>query len=600
MPTKKEINNLIIAKLSKLPRQDEHTLEFLIKKIFEWFQPHKQQDNSQLEKVLEILISRFDQLGPVDESHSEELKEKILKFLKLKKKASKQLKKIDFIIFPNQVSLYIVLLVCTSLLSAIVGVFVYRIVTVLVTEKPSITFDKISELCSPQQYKGRNNEFLNTNCGKENADDQSNSSALIFKNNQDVLERITSKKLSPDQVYPIASVVPFSSQSRQAQNVANDMLKGVAEAQENYNKSNKSKAVFVMIADDKNDIHTGQDIAQHIGQKSDIVLGVVGSYSSSNSSAAIPVYTKYELVLVSPTATATLEDIQDNYQRFLKQEELDFSFFFRPVASNKYLIKETLQYLSRKNYKKIGIFWDDKDTYSQSLYNELNKQNQNFLIAFEERLQDKSRSYLEEIIIKMKQDKRNPQNSTAIFIFQGAHKDKSEKNEVSGKAKAIISANQSHFLVVASNTVYQADLMCTLSNAEKLDNLLIMQSWFPEPDNILFPKPVHCDETNKHPVNYFSPWASAMSYDATQMLIWAIEKASDEGKTYPTRKTIQEALMSNDIQQSSDCLDHNKGIKNDTKTGIISLHGSDRCNPSSELIYPLYIKETNQWLWKTR
>ena len=660
IPDELRINTLIWDCLSNLPTGDGSVVSFLaITVVGDWVFPRRFEDTLLLEAVLRVLHDHFFLLGPIDQDNAEQLKINILSFLneddefnkkieekinrlkrpsRLKPKLLEQFRDIvnssegiDFINSSEQNSLlrrsglgiylennklfinrfyadhslivnflkYIYwellkrkilnffvknkipfTISIISIMSATVGIAAYT------QWQDAHKFNQIVALCNAKQP--------DINCG--DIDQESNESvALIYQNNQKILGQIKSGKLNEKQVYPIAAVVPLSSP---AQYVADDMLGAIAHKQQEYNKQYTSK-LFVLIADDGNKTETAQNIAKKLG-KIKVLLGVVGSYSSSTSTGVIQIYRKDGLVLVSPTTSATLSDLNKSYQKDIIKSnlsDLDTSFFFRPVGTTQSQIADVLQHLKGENKTKIILFWDSGDTYVKSLKNQFDKQNKNLSI-FPHDSKDDLAGTLSSMTKKiLSQPDRFEQDSTAILIFQGAYKNRQEREEPRKKAKEIIRANQGHFLVIGSNPVYRKDLMCDFINepnfAQMSSSLLIMQPWFPEPNDDLYPKPFNCNE--KNPQDSFVPWRLAMSKDATQMLIYAINKASENGN--PTREKIQEALMGDEIQDTT-CDDKNKGIKDNILTGNITLHGSDRCNPSSELVRPIYLNDTKQWQWQ--
>jgi branched-chain amino acid transport system substrate-binding protein len=465
---------------------------------------------------------------------------------------------------------------------------------------PVVNSKQIAALCDDKQYGN-----LNISCGhpaNNKEEDANKPDSLIYKNNQDILGQIKSGTLSEKDVYPIAAVVPLTGQAR---DVADNMLRAIARKQKTYNDEQNGSKLFVLIADDKNETSTGQNIAKKLGEIK-VLLGVVGSYSSSNSAGVIQNYRTSKLVLVSPTTTATLIDLDKSYQRdIIKNDKtnLDTSFFFRPVGTTESQIEDVLQYLKGENKTKIILFWDSGDTYAQSLKNEFDDQNKNLsiLAAYDSngvkaaKLGDKTTKWVSRPDIK--------QDSTTILIFQGAYKDTDEVDEPRQKAKKIIRANQGHFLVIGSNPIYRTNLMCDFVGEPNIDtdqisrSLLIMQPWFPKfnkkSEARLYPQSLNCNDNDKNIQDSFVPWQSAMSEDAIEMLIYAINQASKNDDL--TREGVQKALMGDEIQDET-CTDKNKGING--LTGNITLHGSDRCNPSSELVRPIYLKDTKQWQWQ--
>jgi ABC-type branched-subunit amino acid transport system substrate-binding protein len=664
IPDESRINTLIRDCLLNLPTGDESVVSFLaITVVGDWVFPQRFEDTLLLEAVLHILQDHFFLLGPINQDNAEQLRINILSFLneddEFNKKIEKKINRlklqsrlnpklleqfrdivnssegIDFINSREQESLLrsslgiyrennklfinrfyadhslivnflkyiswespkrkikrkildIWIFVKNPRPFTISITFIILAITSIVLDRrdDDSKFNQIVALCNAKQ--------LDINCG-DSGQKSNESIALIHQNNQKILGQIKSGKLNEKDVYPIAAVVPLSSPARY---VADNMLGAIARKQKEYNKQDKSK-LFVFIADDKNNIATGQDIAKKLGEIK-ILLGVVGPYSSSNSAGVIQNYRNNKLVLVSPTTTATLRDLNESYHIYINSQnnlDLDTSFFFRPVGTTEYQIRDVLQYLKDKNKTKVILFWDSGDTYSQSLKNQFDNQKRNLSIVPHDSngvTAAKLGSTTKEIVSQPDIQK----DSTTILIFQGAYKSEQEVDEPRKKAKDIIRANQGHFLVIGSNPVYRTDLMCDFINepniAQKISSdLLMMQPWFPGPEDDLYPKPINCDD--KNPQDSFSPWQSAMSSDATQMLIYAINKASENG--YPTREKIQEALMSDEIQDET-CDDKNKGIKDNVLTGNITLNGSDRCNPSSELVRPIYLNDTKQWQWQ--
>ena len=508
---------------------------------------------------------------------------------------------------PSPIIKFYLTVISTSIISIIVLLVAYKNFPEFFNKilnstsvSPVVNSKQIAALCDDKQYGN-----LNISCGhpaNNKEEDANKPDSLIYKNNQDILGQIKSGTLSEKDVYPIAAVVPLTGQAR---DVADNMLRAIARKQKTYNDEQNGSKLFVLIADDKNETSTGQNIAKKLGEIK-VLLGVVGSYSSSNSAGVIQNYRTSKLVLVYPTTTATLIDLDKSYQRdIIKNDKtnLDTSFFFRPVGTTESQIEDVLQYLKGENKTKIILFWDSGDTYAQSLKNEFDDQNKNLsiLAAYDSngvkaaKLGDKTTKWVSRPDIK--------QDSTTILIFQGAYKDTDEVDEPRQKAKKIIRANQGHFLVIGSNPIYRTNLMCDFVGEPNIDtdqisrSLLIMQPWFPKfnkkSEARLYPQSLNCNDNDKNIQDSFVPWQSAMSEDAIEMLIYAINQASKNDDL--TREGVQKALMGDEIQDET-CTDKNKGING--LTGNITLHGSDRCNPSSELVRPIYLKDTKQWQWQ--
>ena len=88
-------------------------------------------------------------------------------------------------------------------------------------------------------------------------------------------------------------------------NVAKEILRGVAQAQNELNQSGgiKGKLIKIEIANDDNDPEIAKQVAAKFVEDKRI-LAVVGHNSSNASIAAAPIYQEAGLVMVSPTSTA--------------------------------------------------------------------------------------------------------------------------------------------------------------------------------------------------------------------------------------------------------------------------------------------------------
>ena len=88
-------------------------------------------------------------------------------------------------------------------------------------------------------------------------------------------------------------------------NVAKEILRGVAQAQNEINQSGgiKGKLIKIEIANDDNDPEVAKEVATNFVNDKRI-LAVIGHNSSNASLAAAPIYQEASLVMISPTSTA--------------------------------------------------------------------------------------------------------------------------------------------------------------------------------------------------------------------------------------------------------------------------------------------------------
>lgn len=97
----------------------------------------------------------------------------------------------------------------------------------------------------------------------------------------------------------IAAVVPIGSN----ENVAQEILRGIASAQEGFNQQGgfNGNKLLVQIVDDKNDPDISIEVASKL-IKDDKILAVIGSNASNASLAAAPIYQQANLVMITPTS----------------------------------------------------------------------------------------------------------------------------------------------------------------------------------------------------------------------------------------------------------------------------------------------------------
>ena len=118
--------------------------------------------------------------------------------------------------------------------------------------------------------------------------------AWIYQNN--------AKAIATNNFLKIAVSVPIGGNL----NVAKEILRGVAQVQEEVNSHGgiKGKLLQVAIVNDDNDPLTAKKMARHLSQD-DKILGVVGHNSTEASVAAAPIYQKSGLVMISPTTVGS-------------------------------------------------------------------------------------------------------------------------------------------------------------------------------------------------------------------------------------------------------------------------------------------------------
>jgi ABC-type branched-subunit amino acid transport system substrate-binding protein len=426
-------------------------------------------------------------------------------------------------------------------------------------------------------------------------------STLIALNNAKILQALRSKELSINDIYSIGVAIPQSAKATGANEAGKYILSGVAKKQDEYN-SLAEKKLFVVVADDQNDDPVAREIAKQFDGKKSPILGVIGPYSSSNLAYVLPMYTDNQVPLISPTVTAAMTDIK----AVIDPSKQDTSFFFRMPEDTDASTRSSLNYLKNKGYKQLIVFADDKDLYSLSLLKRLREQNNTYKFSIVKHDNDsdfiptRNNDNLPEVTRSLIAKYGNQRTTTAILYFQGAYKDKEDEDSLKRKLIQVLEENQGEFLVLGSNPVRQDGLFESLNyNATILNQLVVIQPWFSSENSTQFRKyqDFWKSKDSKDIVN----WRYIMAYDATQVLLYAINNRANKNQ-YPTRQQIQQILTS-DLVQNKDCADKTKlGITDHILTTKITFNGSDRCpNPDGIdgylLIKPVEIKP-GQWEWQ--
>ncbi|NEO98112.1 MAG: ABC transporter substrate-binding protein [Symploca sp. SIO2E9] len=151
--------------------------------------------------------------------------------------------------------------------------------------------------------------------------------------------------------FKLAVVVPVENEER----VAQETLRGAADAQTKFNKANglNSRLLEIVIVNDANKPDIASKVAQLLVKKYPGVLGVIGHNSSDVSKAALAEYEKVSLAMVSPSSAST----------YLKSP-----VFFRTVPSNYAAAEKLAKYAKNTlGIDKVVIFYNPNSIYSDDL-----------------------------------------------------------------------------------------------------------------------------------------------------------------------------------------------------------------------------------------
>lgn len=324
---------------------------------------------------------------------------------------------------------------------------------------------------------------------------------LIFYNNA-----LARQQGSP---YTLAVVVPVDSRLSSAQ----EMLRGVAQAQNEFNASGGSNGQLleIVIANDGNDSKLATQVAEQI-INDDSVLGVIGHNSSDASEAGLAVYEKANLPMISPTSTSTT---------------LDGDVFFRTVPSDAVAAEKLAQYAwDELAISEVVIFYNPKSSFSSSLQS-----------AFEEKFKELGGS-------SVSKDMTDPQLNAGIEVSTAALEDQAEaillfpNTDYTSVAIELAKANSKlsqsrRMQLLGGDSLYSRDTL--IAGGESTEGLIIPVAWFSGAEQFK-------DFSQASEQQWGGPvsWRTAMSFDATQAFIQALSENM-------TRVKVLENLKQTDI-----------------------------------------------------
>ncbi|BAY13347.1 caspase, EACC1-associated type [Calothrix sp. NIES-2098] len=319
--------------------------------------------------------------------------------------------------------------------------------------------------------------------------------ALIYLNN--------TKARQKGERLKIAVSVPIGTNP----NVAKEMLRGVAQVQDEVNNSSgiNGKALEVAIANDDNNPSKAALLASEF-VKDQNILAVVGHNSSNASLSAAPIYQKDGLVMVSPTSYAQNLDSVGKY-------------IFRTVPSVKSIANKVSNY-AIKNVGKTNflICVDYQGIDNQSF-------NREFVQAIKA-----MGGQINPTECDVSARNFNPSNviskalsSGANGLVLGLYIDKIKEG------LAIVESNQGKLTVFGSPTLFTEE---TLKEGKGINGLIISTPWH----STAFPNNPFLQNSQtlwRAPVN----WRTATAYDATKAIIAGLQQNS-------TRDGLQQVLHS--------------------------------------------------------
>lgn len=353
---------------------------------------------------------------------------------------------------------------------------------------------------TPHRLKQQGIEAYN-NQDYQKAIDYWQQSLAEFPNDPETVIYLNNARIGDSKSYSIVVSAPIGSDV----NTAQEILRGVAQAQAEINDRDgiKSVPVKVAIANDANDPKIAQKLAQFFAKNPDI-LGVVGHFSSDVTLAAASIYEQAGLVAISPTSTSVSISQAGDY-------------IFRTVPSDRYAGNALANYfLEELNKQDAVVFYNSESNYSNSLKD-----------AFSTDLVNNGGRVVTEF--DLSDDDFDPVSAVAEAKDRGAEAlVLLATSSTLDSALSVARSNNRQLSLLAGDDVYSPKTLQT-AGEDTVDMVVAVPWHIRGANNSDFPQAA--SRLWKGEVN----WRTALAYDATQALIAGL-------KDNPTRQGIQAAL----------------------------------------------------------
>jgi len=335
---------------------------------------------------------------------------------------------------------------------------------------------------------------------------------LIYLNNARLAAQNT-------EAHTIAIAAPLNNQSINSMDTAKELLRGVAQAQDEVNRNLKpgQTGLKVLIANDVNDPAKGQDIAKALVSKRE-VLAVIGHYASDVTMKALPVYQQHHMVLISPGSTSEELSTAPNPDRV----------FFRTVPTTNVNGNAIASHLITKaGQQKVAVFFDPNSIFSSSLKNQFRTSfgGGGGQIVKEFDLSDPVFQASTAI------DQARKQGATAFVILPDAN----INPRTFDNAIKLIRANKGRYPMMGGNTLYSPKTL-EFAGQEAVERLVAVVPWH----HLSSPNPEFAQAAEQLWGGNVSS-RTALAYDGARALITVLEKHS-------SRTDVQKTLADPNFQ----------------------------------------------------
>lgn len=323
------------------------------------------------------------------------------------------------------------------------------------------------------------------------------------RNDPETLIYLNNARIGDRPAFEVATVVPIGSNL----NVAQEMLRGIAQAQDEINLKGgvQGKPLKVTISNDENQPGVAKRMAATFVRNPQI-LAVIGHNASDASVAAAPIYNKGGLLMITPTS------FSDKLSSVGK-------YVFRMVPSIWYIANKLAQHIYENNPQaKVAICSDIEALDNESFRNQ-----------FTTALLEKKVSFIN-VKCDFSEPGFEPNAAITRMIDRGAntlllapHVDRV------GKVVEIAQANQGRLALFGSPTPYTAK---TLSGEGAANGLTLVVPWHPVTQS--------SNQFSRNALKRWGGavnWRTALSYDTMQAIATALQKSQ-------TRQELSAALQS--------------------------------------------------------
>ncbi|MFQ3635740.1 MAG: CHAT domain-containing protein [Cyanobacteriota bacterium] len=321
---------------------------------------------------------------------------------------------------------------------------------------------------------------------------------LIFRNNAEVRLR----RQAEQPTYTIAAVIPLSTPEGTLLNIGEQMLFGIAQAQDQaVNRTNAPVNLEVIIANDLNVPAQSRAIAKTLVQPNlpaldgQPLLAVIGNYTSRGTCDSLPIYAAAKQVVISPLSTVM------NLRARCNGDDI----FFRTTSSTQIEARTLAEYLhQQRSQPRVAVFANSKEFYSDDLRYQFESELRGTIVQTFD---------LSDPQFDANDALRQVEEVDALVVLPDGRTGNSESFN---RALAVIKADGGRRLILGSAPVYTADWSDRgSSSAERRalsGRLIVATDWFAAcaPDFV--------QEANRYWLGGVNR-ITAVSYEAVEVLL---------------------------------------------------------------------------------